>query len=207
MKKNDSQNRMEQREKLVAQLCTQFKQEGYHLTDLTISAAQANTLAMITAVLPSAAYILLFGFAAGWASFKNTDTGLLAISLVLSIIVHELIHGFFFGLFAPHHYSSIEFGVLWKSLNPYCYCAEPVSRIQYLIALLMPGFILGTCVGAAAILAHSSTWLIFSIISYFSASGDFLIAYKLIHFNSGNQKTLFLDHPSQPGVLAFTRQI
>jgi len=205
MKKNGSLNRIEQRKHRVAQLCAQFQQNGYHQTDLTISAAQANTLAMTTAVLPSAVYILLFGFTAGWTSFKSIDTGLLAIGLLLSIVVHELIHGFFFGLFAPHHYSSIEFGVLWKSLNPYCYCAEPVSRIQYLIALLMPGFILGTCVGAAAIWAHSATWLVFSIISYFSASGDFMIAYKLIRFHPDGQEALFLDHPNQPGVLAFTR--
>jgi hypothetical protein len=205
MKKIEYQNRIEQRKQRVTQLCAQFQQNGYHLTDLTISAAQANTLAMITAILPSALYLLLFGFAAGWESFKNIDTGLLAISLLLSIVIHELIHGFFFGLFAPHHYSSIEFGILWRSLNPYCYCAEPVSRIQYLVALLMPGFVLGTCIGAIAIWAHSATWLVFSIVSYFSASGDFMVAYKLIRFHPNEQEALFLDHPNQPGVLAFTR--
>lgn len=207
MKKCGNQERMELRKKHVLELCSQFESNGYHQSDLTISAAQANTVAMITAVLPSVVYILLFGFTAGWTSFKSTDAGMLAITILLSIFVHEFIHGFFFGLFAPHHYSSIEFGVFWKSLNPYCYCAEPVSKAQYLTALLMPGFILGTCVGAIAILTHSPNWLLFSIVAYFSASGDFMVAYKLIRFRCAGQQALFLDHPDQPGLLAFTKQL
>lgn len=205
MKTTEKKDRIALRKERVQQLCEQLTADGYMQNDLTISADTANSSAMLTTILPITLYIVLFGLTAGWSTYKNLDTGLLMLLILLSLVVHEMIHGIFFGMFAPNHFAAIEFGVFWKSLNPYCYCGDPVSKAQYLIALLMPGFLLGTCTGAAAILLGDATLLIFSLAAYLCASGDFLVACKIFRFSVRGKEALFLDHPDQPGLLVFTR--
>lgn len=207
MKKTEKKDKIEVRKERVQQLCECLENEGYKKNDLTISAETANTIAILTTLLPIGIYIILFGFIAGWENYKNINQDLLIISMFVSIIVHELIHGIFFSIFAPNHFSCIEFGVLWKSLNPYCYCGQPINKVQYLISVLMPGIILGTCVGAVAIATSSATWLVFSLFSYIGASGDFLVALKILQFSVRGKKALFLDHPDKPGLLVFTKEI
>ena len=207
MEKAEKKDKIEIRKDRVQRLCENLENEGYKKNDLTISAETANTIAILTTLLPIGIYIILFGFIAGWDNYKNINHDLLIISMFVSIIVHELIHGVVFSLFAPNHFASIEFGMLWKSLNPYCYCGQPINKVQYLIAVLMPGIILGTGVGAVAIVTSSATWLVFSLFSYIGASGDFLVALKILKFSVRGKKALFLDHPDKPGLLVFTKEV
>lgn len=205
--KDNKKNRIELRKERVQKLCNDLEQEGYTQTDLTISADVANTVAIISTLLPIAFYAILFGLLHGWAAYKSLDVGLLSSTVLLSIIVHEIIHGVFFGIFAPGHFSSIEFGVMWESVNPYCYCAKPVSKTQYLISVMMPGLILGTCVGAVSLVIGSATGLVFSLIAYLCASGDFFIAAKIFRFSVRGKKALFLDHPEKPGLIVFAKNV
>lgn len=207
MEKSKKKDKMELRKERVQQLCEKLEKEGYCKEDLTISAEMANTTAILTTLLPIGIYIILFNYIAGWEAYININVYLLVISMFISLIVHELIHGLFFGIFAPSHFSAIEFGVLWKSLNPYCYCGEPITKVQYLISVLMPGIILGTCVGAVAIITGSATWLVFSLFSYVGASGDFLVALKIMRFSDNGKKALFVDHPDKPGLLVFSKDL
>ena len=201
----EKRNRMALRIERVQKLCTELENGGFLRTDLSISPQTANTVAMLTALLPIVVHILLHGLFAGWTSFSSIRFDMIAILCIPSFVVHELIHGLFFGMFAPGHFRSIEFGIMWKSLNPYCYCAKPISKAQYLISVLMPGFILGTCVGVLATVFGSATLLIFSAISYLGASGDMFVACKLLRFPTRGGTSLFLDHPEKPGLLAFTK--
>ncbi len=188
------------------QLSNQLERDGYRRNDLTVSANTANTLALVTALPWIAIHLVVYGLVAGWKSFSTFDIGLLSALILLSIIIHELIHGLFFGLFAARHFKAIKFGVMWKSLNPYCFCADPVSKVQYMIALVMPGFILGTCLGVLATCIGSSTLLVLSLVSYLAAGGDLFVAYKIMRFPIIGKKALFLDHPTQPGLLVFTNE-
>lgn len=202
-KKSD---KMAQRRERVKKRCAQFEAEGYRQIDLTISAKTANSYALLATLPFVIIYILLFGFIAGWKSYRNVDVGFLGTIVLASIIVHELIHGLFFAIAAPNGFRSVEFGVFWDSLNPYCYCAAPVSRMQYIVALTMPGILLGTVVGAFAIGFGSATWLLFSLVAYLLASGDFFIAFMIIRFGSKGKSALFLDHPDQPGLMVFLKE-
>ena len=49
--------------------------------------------------------------------------GFLKIFLVtlLGIIIHELIHGITWSIYADNGFKSIKFGVLWKMMTPYCH--------------------------------------------------------------------------------------
>lgn len=199
-------DRIALRAEYAKQVSNQLESNGYRRNDLTVSANTANAIAIVMALPWIALHLPIYGFVAGWESFKNFDMSLLTILIFLSLVVHELIHGLFFGLFAPRHFKAIAFGMMWKSLNPYCCCADPVSKVQYMIALVMPGFVLGTCLGVVATCIGSSTLLVLSLVSYLAAGGDLFVAYKIARFPIGEKKALFLDHPTQPGLLIFTKE-
>ena len=49
------------------------------------------------------------------------------LTFVIGIILHELIHGLTWSLFAKHGFKSMKFGILLKMLTPYCHCKEPLK--------------------------------------------------------------------------------
>ena len=193
------------RKEKVEKLIEGMKAEGYSLKDLSVDGNKANLMSLVTGAIPSAVIALLFGFLCGWKKFLEIDLFLVMVIVLVFIIVHEGIHGLFFGIFAKNHFKSVEFGMTWKSMNPYCYCAEPVSRAQYLTALLMPGFLLGICTGIAGIVMGNPSLVVFSLFNLFGAGGDFYIAY-LIMKTPGAKEEKYLDHPEQPGLLLLVKE-
>ncbi len=197
--------RIEKRKKRVEALSNQLKEQGFRKKDLFVDADKANIMALLTGILPSGIFLWAFIAFAGWENLKIINYIFLVPAIIISIFIHEAIHGFFFGLFAKSHFKAVEFGFLWDTMNPYCYCAEVLSRKQYLTALLMPGFILGTCTGLLALFLQSATCLYLSIFSHFGAGGDLLIAYLILRTKKLRKEELFLDHPDKPGVILFSR--
>lgn len=193
------------RKEKVDSLIESMKEQGYSLNDLSVDGDKANLMGLVTGVIPSIIFVLIFGLLCGWGKFAKVDYLWVAIIVLVSIVVHEGIHGLFFGLFAEHHFKSIEFGMLWKSMNPYCYCGEPVSRLQYLISLLMPGFILGFCTGIAGLLTGNASLLVFSVFNLFAAGGDMYIAFLILKTTQKGRKEKYLDHPDKPGVMVLVK--
>lgn len=92
------------------------------------------------------------------------DTFLLVLCLT---ILHELIHGITWGIFAKNHFHSIDFGIIWSSFAPYCTCSEPLKKWQYLLGTAMPTLVLG---GGAAVVAVITN----QIILFFLAEISFI---------------------------------
>ena len=186
-----------------------YEAEGWQRRDLTASPATANTLGSFYGILLCVPLGLLFVLLGGAPLTRPGDDflfrwlGLFAALLVLTV-VHELIHGLTWARFAKGGWKSIEFGVIWKSLNPYCTCAEPVGRGQYLTALLMPCLVLGVIPSIAACFTHSLWLLAAGLLMTAAAGGDLLIA-SLILKNKMPAGTLYLDHPTEIGLVCFTR--
>ena len=189
--------RKERTDRLVAEMTG----HGYELKDLSVEGSKANKMALVTGVIPSAVFVLLFGLLHGWEKFRDVDFLLILVAFLISIIVHEGIHGLFFGLFAKNHFKAIEFGMIWKSLNPYCYCGEPLSRKQYLTGLLMPGIILGCCTGVLGLMTGNASLILFSVLSLFAAGGDIYIAWMIMQTSKKGREEQYLDHPDKPGVM------
>lgn len=199
------QDKLALRREQTHQLCEKLLSMGYQQTDLTISVEKANSSAALTAIPFMVGIVALYLLTAGWQGLLNVEWDLLGVLILFLIIVHELIHGVFFALFAPSHGRAVTFGVMWKSLNPYCYCAEPVKKMQYLIASLAPCVILGMITGAVAMVTGSATWLLGCLVSFLCASGDLLVALKLSAFVPEGKEALFVDHPDLPGLMAFVK--
>ena len=199
----------DERERLLRfeQLSEGMAREGYKSEELTIGIVRANVLTLLMAVPIFALGIFLFFKVNEGIGLTLTAPGLvLFLGLYLAlVVVHELIHGLTWSIFAENHLKDIAFGFMKKYLTPYCSCKVPMGKGPYLLGALMPLILLGILPTALAIAKGSTLWLLIGLIMIVSAGGDILIAAKVIGYRGQGKETLFLDHPTQGGCVVFTK--
>lgn len=181
--------------------------EGYTQENLVVGVVKANVLAMII-MAPFAIAMAFIWYLAGTFEFRVPDLieiGLLYVLILVLTVVHELIHGITWGIFAENHRKDIEFGVIWKMLTPYCTCRSALTRPQYVIGSLMPTLILGFGLGAAAIAMGNLLLFILAEFMILGGGGDFLIVGKLLAFCTKHKDCIYMDHPTECGLVAFYR--
>lgn len=185
---------------------------GYVSEELTISAGQAQ-LKSIGYFIPFA-FIFICAFYLLWpgklttanykAEFPGGTTGLIWVvtGLLVGVIIHELIHGITWSLYARSGFKSIRFGVLWKSMTPYCHCKEPLSVKDYQIGAAAPGIVLGILPMLIALASGSIVLLAVGLFFTMAAGGDLMIILML----SGQPRSdLVQDHPSKIGCLIYKK--
>ena len=188
----------------------EIEAQGYVSKPLTVSIVKANTVSMLYGFLVSLPFIILFNitsrntnaFKEGENYFRNNL--LFFIFMIASIVIHELIHGATWSLFTKDGFKSIAFGVIWKSLNPYCTCKETLSYRHYFLGLIMPCVILGIIPCIISLFNHNLWFFIFGVYNIFAASGDLMIG-KLLLSNK-NSDALYLDHPTDIGLVCFEKR-
>ncbi len=206
-KKERALSKAEQRrkERFKAQTAA-LEQQGYRMRPLTVGAVKANVLA----------FVVMLPFAAGLFAcylWKNHTFGaalspqellwLFALLFVL-LAAHEGIHGLVWSLFAPTGFRSIEFGMVWSTLSPYCTCAEPMQKWQYILGSAMPTLVLGFGLGAAAVCLGSSFLFLISAMMLLGGGGDFYIILKLLLDRPAGE-AIYCDHPYEVGLVVFER--
>ncbi len=181
--------------------------EGYASKDILISGAKANTVGMLLGLVPIVPFAVWFMFAHG--AFNAFEDGLygiiVSVALLVSIPVHEGIHGITWAAFSKNKFKSIAFGVAWKSLTPYCSCKEALKRGQYTLGAIMPGLLLGIIPMIVACVIGSSDLFIYAAFMIVCAGGDLLIFTMILQEKKAKQE-LFLDHPTKIGLVKFEKE-
>jgi uncharacterized integral membrane protein len=180
--------------------------------ELTMDTNRANILALVLSV--PIIIVLLVPFAllniesfqldALKSEFKfwASPLGVIIVLLVMSggIIIHELIHGLTFAVFAKTGFKSIKFGIM-KPFTPYCHCKERLQAWQYRTSTIMPAIMLGLIPSATAMLNGSIGLMLFGIFFTMAASGDFIIIYLL---KSQPANCMVQDHPEKIGCFIYS---
>ena len=199
-KELDKQKRIEnleqQKEKLLKQ--------GYKDYIKTMSVFKINLMAFVTAGPFALIALIICLIVWGEISFEYNLGGNLALLalLILSIPVHEFLHGITWCVLCKRKWKSIKFGIMWDSLTPYCHCKEPLSYGSYMLGCLMPFFLLGIGVTCVGIIYHNLLILLIGILNILSAGGDTTIAYMSIKY----RKCIIIDHPTECGFIAFCKE-
>lgn len=192
---------------------------------LTINLKKANTFSIVlfvgTAFVALVATKLIWGEAFNVKSVINPimppesdaeqkgalvvllKTALLIGLLIGGIVVHELIHGITWGMFAPKGWKSISFGVMWKLLTPYCHCDEPMIIRHYIWGALTPLIFLGILPLIGGIAFADPNSLAFGIIFTSAAAGDIMVVWLLRHEDAFSE---VLDHPSEAGCIVYDKK-
>lgn len=198
----------EQRRKArLEQLEAELYAQGYQKHDLTIELVYANVMALVLG-LPIVAVLGVAFFVRNAAGEIVMSTGNMLIwllVLVILVVVHELIHGITWAIFAPHHWKAVEFGFIVEYLTPYCTCGEPLARYQYVLGALMPTLLLGVVPAVFAVFSGNLDWLLMGCVMVFGGGGDMTIVLKLLRHRSSGTDTVYIDHPYAAGVIAFER--
>ena len=196
------QRRLERFEALKAKL----EAQGWRAVDLTISIVKANVFSVLLAFpLMGLGFWLFFRHNGGMGSMPpRFGLPLLAVFIAL-VFVHEGLHGVTWALFAENGFKDIEFGLMKELLTPYCTCAAPLKKGQYILGALMPLIVLGLIPTIAGILSGSLFWTIVGLMMILSAGGDMLIVLKLLLWKSEAAEQRFVDHPTLAGLVAFER--
>ena len=189
--------------------CERLSQEGYKRNDLTISIVKANLFVFLLAIPVVAIGVLLFAWKNPISLLTPNPRGslLVIVLFMVLIVVHELIHGLTWSLYAEHHFKDIEFGFMKEYLTPYCTCTTPLPKSHYIMGALMPCIVLGILPTAIGILLGSSLFFWIGIIMILSAGGDIMIVWKVLAFKKQDEskEVLIYDHPTQAGSVIFER--
>ena len=184
-------------------LASHLQEEGYQRKDLTISVKDANIKGMI-AVAPDVIVWILLYIVFNTGKSMNTPMILLVPLVIVGIVVHELLHGFVWGLCCEEHFRSISFGFIWKMLTPYCTCSQPLKQSYYIAGSIAPYLLLGILPCAIGVISSNLLVFLFGIIMVTGAAGDILII-RMIR-KDGRTDALYLDHPYECGTVAFYKE-
>ena len=197
------QKRLARFESLSAELAGQ----GYTRTELTIGIVRANVFAVFL-LIPLA----IIGVGLFYMRHKTLAAGFGAGTLLWFVIIfaalfviHELIHGACWAIFAEHHFRDIEFGIMRQYLTPYCTCGVPLRKGPYILGALMPLILLGVIPMIAGILIGSMPVLLIGILMADSAAGDIMVVWNILKYRSRAKNIVYIDHPTQAGGVIFEK--
>jgi len=175
---------------------------GYSEHIGTISIVKANIMAILIA--GPIAIIAFVIYMLKWNQFSiNTTDFLIFYGLVIvSLPIHELIHGVVWSKYCKNGWKSIHIGVMWAMLTPYCYCKESIKFSGYLLGGLMPLFVLGIGLFVIAFVKQNPILMLLSVFNIVGAGGDITIAGMLRKYSQAK----ILDHPTECGFIAFTKE-
>lgn len=187
-----------------------LKQDGYEEHKILIGGLYANLMSLVYGI----PLILFFGavyfLVNRGIDFEVGDNLIMYYfiylgSLIVLTVVHELIHGLFFGIWCKNHFKSIEFGFKLKQMVAYCTCAEPLTKGQYIVALLMPTIVLGFIPCIVAIMTESLLLFLIGATMILGGGGDFTIFFKIIRYRSELKDRVWIDHPYECGIVVFEK--
>lgn len=183
----------------------ELEQQGYVREDATITVMKANLMVFLTSLPVCIVLAVLFGLlSSGTPDFSKLHGLAFLIPLLLSVPVHEFLHGLGWLPSCKNGWKSIRFGFMLSSLTPYCNCKEAMGVGRYYAGLLLPFTVLGLLPSAAAVVTGSFALLGFGLLNILLAGGDLAIALVIRKYLG--EQALLLDHPSACGCLAFLRK-
>lgn len=132
--------------------------------------------------------------------------GIVIISFIPCAFIHERIHGFFWGLGAENGKRDIEYGFQKETLTPYCTCKSPLSKPLYIVGSLMPMTVLGIILGIVSIFVGNIALWAVAVIQTMGGAGDILITVMLLAYKTSGKDCVFMDHPTQIGLVVFEKE-
>lgn len=203
--KTKKQTAAEKRKAECEQIQAELEQQGYVREDATITVLKANLMVFVTSLPICILLGVLYGLVNSGRSgqFPDFKGPGFWIAVLLSVPVHEVLHGLGWMPSCKNGWKSIRFGVMMPSMTPYCNCKEAMRVKGYYLGLLMPVTVLGLLPSVIAAVTGSMLLLAIGLINIVFAGGDLAIALVIRKF--AGKQALLLDHPSECGCLAFVK--
>lgn len=184
-----------------------LQSKGYSINQITVGIVEGNLMAFVIMLPPIALVIGLFYITGGGFYIPDfVECMVMLVLFIISMPIHEWIHGFTWGLFAEKGMDDIEYGVIWQMLTPYCTCKAPLKKHQYILGSMMPTIVLGVLTAFVGICINSFFVVIIGCYNIFAGGGDFNIIIRLLRYKTENKNVIFMDHPTELGLAVFEKK-
>ena len=180
----------------------ELKARGYREKDVTISSGKATVLGVVFSVPFIVMIGLLYRLVLIERAHLSEIEGLSFYSLfiailVVSVVVHELLHGVGWAIASGKGWNAVRFNI--NAMMPSCACKVALEKKTYLIGVLAPFVVLGSG-SILFVLVYPGTVSLLTMMVHFVAAGaDLLIALHVLREGA----CLIADHPTQAGYIAF----
>ncbi len=200
----------EERKIKLEELRSSLVSQGYEEKDLTISVVYANVMALVLTLPIVIIFLVLFTIRnielmMNLGTRSIIDAVLSIVCVLVLVVVHELIHGATFAIFAKSHWKAISFGYIAEYMTPYCCCNEPLLKWQYALGAIMPTVLLGIIPLIIAVFTGSLFLFGVGALMTMAGGGDLTIVCKLLARKEGGRECIYLDHPYKVGLVCFER--
>lgn len=195
------------RKKDFEKLSSEMQQKDYKMKTVVINTQKAKYLALLVMFPFMALTFWLYNHVNGF-NLDGLSWGFavaLPLLILCLIIVHELIHGITWAVFAENHFHAIDFGIIWNSFSPYCTCSNPLKKWQYLLGVAMPTLVLGGVGAVAAVKTNQLLLFLAAEYMILSGGGDFLIILKGLLYPTDKKENVYCDHPYECGFVVFDK--
>ena len=122
----------------------------------------------------------LFCLIHGIPIFTMKGIALVIAAFILSIPVHELIHGITCAYVSDNNYKTIHYGVNFNKFYAYCRHTKMMDRKACIYTSVMPGIVLGVIPAIISLLIGNQFVCAFAILNLAGASKDFKDCYDKI---------------------------
>lgn len=123
------------------------------------------------------------------------------IYMILSIFVHELLHGIGFRIFCKAPWENIKFGFSKKHKVPYCSCRDLThDRNKFIGVILLPTIIIGIITLIISYFSQNLLWTYVVAFTISGGSGDIYMTYDVLKHSKDYK---FIDHPTEPGYIVY----
>ncbi|PRY03996.1 putative zincin peptidase [Pontibacter ummariensis] len=194
----------------------EVERKHYQQLELTATAAAANTQALAFVlplmVLYLVPYVVLwheqFSAAALEGLVQEHGVRVLFLPLLMLLVfipgavLHELLHGLTWAAFCEKGLRSIQYGVHWAALTPYCHCKEVLPLKPYILGGLMPGLVMGLLPALVGTVMGNPWVFFFGLFFSVAAAGDLLVLWML---RKCRPDDLVQDHPEKIGCYVLRR--
>ncbi len=133
-----------------------------------------NILAIVLIVIPFLLLNIL-----GLKVYEINFKGFFFLGLVGYFILHELLHGLGFFIYAKDK-KNIKFGIALEKGVLYTVCQEKISKKQVLVSLLAPTFFLTILTFPLGLLLKFPVLIVYSLLNFSGAIGDILMSYLIL---------------------------
>ena len=201
-------DRIRERKKQEYQdLVDEMDQKGFEANLEKISIKTANLFGIVLFILVSAITYPIYYLVNGKIDpalifgFEGTKGMLIFFgAYLLSIFVHEFIHGFLWQFTCEKKWGSIDFGFNPKTCTPYCHCREALSFGRYFIGSIGPTLFLGIIPIILGIIFKSLFLVSFGVLGFVGGAGDLMVIFSL----RKHRDSRLFDHPYEVGYAYFT---
>ena len=181
-----------------------INQKSPHEISMTIEEAGRRALKMVVPFLFICAgpFFLIHGWEPLWGISLRGIVIFILFSLG-AIVIHELIHALFFGLFSDDGFSFIRFGIDRKTFSPYCHPTGYLKVWVYRLGALAPLVLLGCLPTLVSFVNGNIGYLFFGFLFSIAAGGDIISVWLTRHLSGGD---IIKDHSSKLGFYIINRK-